>query len=246
MSKMIAVTGAPGSGKTTFSVKLAETLYSRSRGKSSVIVVFTDNVTPTIPVVFPNHKSEEIFSIGAVLSKPDFFADDIASNIVMTKGKMNLGFLGYKEGENIHSYPTYTKAKAKYFYEILSGITDYVIVDCMSLPDANHLTSVALEQSDRIIRLSTPELKCISFQISQHKLFATMGYIRSREMIVMNIPRQELTLAAQDAKSHLGKVTYSLPYSALLMEQYMEGNMALTLKDKRYTQIISEIAEGLV
>ena len=37
MGKLIAVWGSPGSGKTTFSVKLAEALYNRSRGKSAVI-----------------------------------------------------------------------------------------------------------------------------------------------------------------------------------------------------------------
>ena len=47
MGKLIAVWGAPNSGKTALSVKLAEAIYSRSRGKSSVIVVFTDIVTPT-------------------------------------------------------------------------------------------------------------------------------------------------------------------------------------------------------
>ena len=41
MGKLIAVWGSPGSGKTTFSVKLAEALYNRSRGKSAVIVVFS-------------------------------------------------------------------------------------------------------------------------------------------------------------------------------------------------------------
>lgn len=72
MGKLIAVWGAPNSGKTALSVKLAEAIYSRSRGKSAVIVVFTDIVTPTLPVVFPNFRSEDIYSIGSVLSKPDF------------------------------------------------------------------------------------------------------------------------------------------------------------------------------
>lgn len=38
MGKLIAVWGSPDSGKTTFSVKLAEALYNRSRGKSAVTV----------------------------------------------------------------------------------------------------------------------------------------------------------------------------------------------------------------
>ena len=105
MGKLIAVWGSPGSGKTTFSVKLAEALYNRSRGKSAVIVVFTDIVTPTIPVIFPNFRSEDVFSVGTILSKPDFFADDVVSNMVMTKDRMNLGFLGYKDGETITAFP---------------------------------------------------------------------------------------------------------------------------------------------
>lgn len=114
MGKLIAVWGSPDSGKTTFSVKLAEALYNRSRGKSAVIVVFTDIVTPTIPVIFPNFRSEDVFSVGTILSKPDFFADDVVSNMVMTKDRMNLGYLGYKDSENHHSFPEYTDKKAKY------------------------------------------------------------------------------------------------------------------------------------
>ena len=246
MSKMIAVWGAPNCGKTTFSVKLAETIYRSSGGKSAVIVVFADSLTPTLPVVFPNHRSEDVFSVGAILSKPDFFADDVVSNIVMLKNKMNLGFLGYKEGENIHSYPTYTEAKANYFYDTLLGITDYIIVDCMSDPNGNHLTRVALDRADSTVRLSAPDLKCISYQMSQQMIFAAAGLIKAGDLLVMNIPREELNMAAQDAKHHLGRIAATLPFSPALAEQYMEGNMVLPLKDKRYTQALKEIAERLV
>ena len=153
MGKLIAVWGSPGSGKTTFSVKLAEALYNRSRGKSAVIVVFTDIVTPTIPVIFPNFRSEDVFSVGTILTKPDFFADDVVSNMVMTKDRMNLGYLGYKDSENKHSFPDYTEEKAKYLYDVLVGIADYVIVDCMSIPDSNFLTSVTDLSYERSIFL---------------------------------------------------------------------------------------------
>ncbi len=125
MGKLIAVWGSPGSGKTTFSVKLAEALYNRSRGKSAVIVVFTDIVTPTIPVIFPNFRSEDVFSVGTILSKPDFFADDVVSNMVMTKDRMNLGYLGYKDSENHHSFPEYTDKKAKYQQRLVRCADEY-------------------------------------------------------------------------------------------------------------------------
>lgn len=243
MGKLIAVCGSPGCGKTTFSVKLAEVLYSRSRGKSAVIVVFTDVVTPAIPVIFPNFRSEDVFSVGTILSKPDFFADDVVSNMVMTKGRMNLGYLGYKDGENHHSFPEYTDKKAKYLYDVLVGIADYVIVDCMSLPDSNYLTSVALESADQIIRLSTPDLKCLSFEMSQLKNYASCGYLRENDVVVMNIPRSELNLVAADTRWQLGQINYTVPYSPTIMEQYMEGCLYEPMKDKRFMQAVRAVAE---
>ena len=246
MSKLIAVWGSPGSGKTAFSIKLAEALYNRSRGKCAVIVVFTDIVTPTIPVIFPNFRSEDVYSIGSILSKPDFFADDVVSNMVMTKSRMNLGYLGYKDGENNHSFPEYTAEKAKYFYDVLVGIADYVIVDCMSLAESNNLTQMAIENADQIVRLSTPDLKCLSFQMSQFKTFASRGYLRENEVSVMNIPRQEFNLAAADARSHLGKISFTIPYCSSLAEQYLEGCLYEPMKDKKFMQTIKAIAERVV
>ena len=246
MGKLIAVWGAPGSGKTTLSVKLAEALYERSRGKRAVIVVLTDIVTPTIPVIFPNFRSEDVFSVGTILSKPDFFADDVVSNMVMTKDRMNLGYLGYKDSENVYSYPEYTEDKAKHFYDVLVGIADYVIVDCMSLPDSNFLTKVALESAEQVIHLSAPDLKCISFQMSQMKIFASRGYLKDTDVVVMNIPRQELNMAATDARGYLGKIDVTVPYSTALAEQYMEGSLYEPLKDKKFMQAIRASSESVV
>ena len=245
MGKLIAVWGTPESGKITLSMKLAEAIYSRSRGKSIIIVVFTDIVTPTLPVVFPNLRSEDIFSVGSVLSKPDFFADDVVSNIVMTKRRMNLGYMGYKDGENRHSYPEYTEMKAKHFYDVLVGIADFVIVDCMSMLDFSLLTRVALKNADQTVRLSTPDLKCISFRMSQMKIFASHGYLKDSDVAVMNIPRQELNLSAADARTHLGKIELTIPYCPGIMEQYMEGVLYEEMKDKKFMQTVTAIVERL-
>ena len=209
-------------------------------------MVFTDIVTPSIPVVFPNLRSEDMYSIGSVLSKPDFFADDVVSHVVMTKDRMNLGYLGYKDGENHHSFPDYTEEKAKYLYDVLVGIADYVVVDCMSFPHANPLTKVALERADQVIRLSTPDLKCLSFQMSHLKTFASQGFLRDNDVTVMNIPRQEFNLSATDARSHLGKIAFTLPYCEGLTEQYMEGVLYEPLKDRRFMQSVKAVAERVV
>ena len=45
MGKLIAVWGTPESGKSTFSVKLAETIYHHFRERRSVVLVFTDDIS---------------------------------------------------------------------------------------------------------------------------------------------------------------------------------------------------------
>lgn len=240
MGKLIAVWGTPEAGKTTFSVKLAETIYRHFRERRSVVLVFTDDIAPAIPVIFPNYKYDAS-SIGAILSKPDFFADDIAANFVIPKGHMNLAFLGYKAGENTHSYPAYTMAKAKYFYDVLLSLSDYVIADCMSDPDANALTKAVLERADRTIWMSTPSLKSISYRISQNQLFAAAGYIKKEDISIINITRHELV--TQDTKAGRG---YTLPYSSAFMEQYMEGGLISPLKDKKYMQIFRAIVDEVI
>ena len=110
MGKLIAVWGSPGSGKTTFSVKLAEALNSRSKKSAGhkTLVVFTDLTSPVVPVVFPNRKSEDIYSLGSVLVKTDLSPNVIFSNTMFIKDRSDLGYLGYTAGENKFSYPALT------------------------------------------------------------------------------------------------------------------------------------------
>ena len=69
MSKTIAIWGSPNSGKTTFATKLAETIYEKYQ--ATVIVLYADNETPALPVVFPNYKKEDMFSVGVTLAKTE-------------------------------------------------------------------------------------------------------------------------------------------------------------------------------
>ena len=82
--------------------------------------------------------------------------------------------------------------------------------------------------------------------MSQQKIFASHGYLRENDVAVMNIPREEFNLAAADARLHLGKIAFTVPYCSTLTEQYMEGNLYEPLKDKKFMQTIRAIAERVV
>ena len=109
MAKTIAIWGSPHSGETTFATKLACAIYEEYQ--STVIVLYSDMVTPTLPIIFPNEKSEEMTSIGNVLSEVEITKESVVNQIMTVKSKVNLGFLGFRVGENKFTYPRFDEEK---------------------------------------------------------------------------------------------------------------------------------------
>lgn len=256
MSKLIAVWGSPESGKTTFSVKLAEAVNNRGKsgagtqnlhsGASSAIVVLTDIVTPVIPTVFPNKRESEIFSLGEILSKIDITKNTVVSNSIFIKDRKNLAFLGYKKYENHYSYPDNTEDKINLFYSVLKANTEFVIVDCTTLPENDLLTRIALKSADMTIRLCTPDFKCLNFWMSQRPIFMRMGYMKDTDVQVMNVPCAERQSAASEMRNQFGKVDFTVPFSSALLRQTMEGTLTEETADRKYNAVIKEIRDRVV
>ena len=244
MGKMIAVWGTPNSGKTTLSMKLAESLYlQEKRRKLMIMVVFTDSTTPSVPVIFPNYRDEEIYSIGALLAKTNLTVDDVFSYTTFAHGKDNQGFLGYKGAENIHSHPAYTREKAELMFDILKTNTDYVIVDCMCRPNDSLLTDVALKGADRIIWTEAPDLKSISYTLSQKTILAAQGYMRNDMVSIIHTVSSDFVMPVDAIKACIGHVDYVLPYSSSLALQCVEGTVGENLNDRKYMKAIARVAE---
>lgn len=183
MSKIITVWGSPNSGKTAISVKLAEHICRRLG--VVVTVVCTDMSAPALPVLFPNRKADDMFSLGAALSKPEVTQHEILKNTVTVKGKANLGFLGFTDSENRFSYPAFDSQKAEALFTALKGIADVVIADCAS-DIQNALTVSAMTLADTIIRVANPDLKSISFFSSQLPLLGDPKYKRDEHIVCLN------------------------------------------------------------
>lgn len=241
--KIISIWGSPHSGKTTFALKFAEALYKKSG--ATVIVIFSDVKTPTLPILFPNYKANELYSIGAVLSKTDIFANDVVANLITLKERMNLGFLGYRNCENRFSFPQYSIEKVEELFRALREIADYIVVDCETDPQSSVLTDYAMKQANVMCKIATPELSSLSFFHSQNSVMQAGGYYPSNQLFVMNIPNEDLTMLAADTGAHLGKVDLIVPYSPILREQYLEGTLVMSTHDKKYMQAIGVAVEAV-
>ena len=241
--KIIAVWGSPHSGKTTFSLKLGQALYEKTR--AAVVVLFCDITTPVLPVLFPNFKTTELYSVGTVLSKTDIFANDVVSNLITVKERADLGFLGYKNKENKFSFPEYDGGKAHELFLAISEVADYIIVDCESVPTSSVLSDFSMRNAGKCIKLCTPELSSICFYQSQNGIMLAGGYYPEQTLTVMNTPSPDLTMLVSDAGAHIGKIDITLPYSQSIRDQYLEGRLYMPTHDKKYTQAIDKAVEAV-
>jgi len=243
MSKIIAVWGSPNSGKTNFAVKLALSIAENK--SASVMVLFCDSQTPALPIIFPNKKADEIFSVGVPLSKTEILQSELLKNIVTVKSKSNIGFLGYKDGENQYSYPKFDKSKVAELLTALKTIVDYVIVDCTS--DYKDLLSIiALEMADNVLRFVTPDMKSISFFSSQLPLYADPKYKFDEHIVILNNLDKDLYTPIEDVKTHFKNVEFMFPFCREIRKQEMNGELIKELSDRKYNTIIKAIRDRVM
>ena len=241
---LIAVWGSPNSGKTTFATKLATAVYDRYQ--ATVAVLYPDLLTPTLPVLFPNEKTEDMGSIGIPLSKTEMDTEDLIRNAVVFKERNNLVYFGYRAGENRFTYPKYGRAKAEDFLQKLCGLVDVVIIDCPTDPESNVLATVGLEWANQIIRLASPDLRSISYYLSQIPAYSDSKYRLEEHIQGLITVNEDVFMPVEEAKAHLKDVRFTVPYSRAVKQQMQAGKLAEPTADKVFEARMREIAQKVV
>ena len=243
MSKVIAVWGAPHSGKTTFATKLARAIYDAYQ--ATVVVVYTDNETPTLPILFPNYKKEDLCSVGAALAKADIDRFEVVKQMVTVKDKPNLCFLGFTDGENKYTYPAYDDTKVRSLYSVLSALADYVIVDCTSsLKDP--LTRVAVQEAETVFRLAAPTLNSVSYLTSQLPLYADPSFRLDQQIQGICTVDADLYMPVEEIRAMLPGVRFTVPYSRAVKQQMLDGNLYEVVGDKKFNGKFKAIVDKIV
>ena len=105
--KLIAVWGAPHSGKTTFAAALG-TAIADTYAAATVIVLHSDIEAPMLSVLFPNAKSGSLGSVGIPLSANEPDTEQILANCTETKARPTLAVMGYRDGDTRLTYGVVT------------------------------------------------------------------------------------------------------------------------------------------
>lgn len=222
-SKVIAVMGSQGSGKTTAALKLALAL---SAAKKNVIVVFCDPFTPVIPAVLPAHIPHDT-SLGSLLTAPALTQATILNACVPTEKSDYISLLGYCAGESLMHYPQITREKAVEFFVLLRYLADYIIVDCTSTFEADPASIVAIELADRVLKLGTANLKGVSYYLTHNPMLADSRFRKdTHSTVIGNLKTgQDWEAAAQQ----LDGADFVLPYAPELEQQFDELALLMPL-----------------
>lgn len=241
MSKIIAATGAPGSGKTTAAFKIAQEIYCGT-SDNRVIFLSPDSLVPSVALLFPNYRPDELYSLGAVFDGTDICAEDVLKNSVVTKTMKNFLCLGYKAGENRYSYPEPTSDKADALFKALREIAGYIVVDCTS--QENDLVSKkALVCADSVVLVVSPDIKSMAYLSANMN---SLGSVSENCLKVLNITEKEIFSPVEDVKTTLKDVCCTLPYSRQLKQQMLDGRLQERTTDRKYLTGLSALTKKLI
>lgn len=234
---VLAVWGSPGAGKTTAAVKLAKYLADK---KKNVVLVLCDMTAPMFPCICPpsdleceKNSKRPYGSLGSILSAAHVTEPLVEYNMITHKKMSYITMIGMLKGENEYTYASYSKVQAQELIEALRKIAPFVIIDCSSYIANDILSAVALLESDSVLRLANCDLKSISYLSSQLPLLQNSNWDMDKQYKALsNIkPNHDIEHMA----TALGGISFKLPYSDEVEEQYLAGNLLadLTLKSSR-------------
>ena len=220
---IISVFGAPNSGKTTISCKVAA-IYAKE--KKNVILLSCDPIVSGVSQILNEkvkiEQRKENRSLGKLLSEVTIGTDHILRECMETKSN-HLAVLGYSYGETSASYPQYFQSTAQELISKLNFLADIVIIDCATDIISDLLSTVALQLSDRIIRICTAEPKSMIYYDAILPLLSDYIFKQKEHIKVLNRVRdfQEIDLSIEKYKG----IEVQIPYDLELEKQFLEAEL---------------------
>jgi hypothetical protein len=241
MSKIIAVWGSPGSGKSMFCCILAKAL---TRDRQKAIIINADAGTPMLPIWLPEQIIETTASIGRVLTSMEIDTTLVASKVTVLKSYPFIGLMAYSAGENPLSYPELRYDIILQLVSAAAKLVDYVILDCSS-NITNIFTPAAIESADVIVRILTPDLKGINYLKAHQPVMVDPRFRWGEHMTFAGMARP---FHAIDEMGHIiGGFEGLLPYSKEIDRCATQGGMfnAINYCTGKYMASLKKVREAV-
>lgn len=238
MGKVIAVHGAPCSGKTSLAMKLAQDIYCETTD-SAVIFLSPDLTVPSMGLLFPNYKPDEVFSLGDVLDNTEVTEDDVLHNLITVKTMKNFGCLGFRAGDTRLRFASPTQDKVNSLFSVLTRLSGYLIVDCTN-DETDLISKTGMSSASQLVRITKPDLKSMAF------LSCEPDGVRDCGIGVVNCAERDLYYPIEDTKSLMNGALITLPYCLKLKQQLLDGRMTEQLKDKKYRRELRKLTNILI
>ena len=234
-SKLIAVSGPPGSGKTTLTLKLAQEVHEKTKKK--VIYLSPDVLIPAMGAIFPKRDKASMLSLGAALEQVNLAITDILGVIATTKAMPNMGYLGYIPGDGPYSYAALSEKKVLQMFQLMRDNFDYIFIDCDRSRD-DLISTIGCGLCDHLIQIINPDIKSIAYYGFED--------IPDRAIQVLNILDNDIYLPIQDTNAHFPKIQFTVLYSRAVKMQMYNGELMDLLQDPIFRKAIKPIAELLM
>lgn len=235
MNKVIAIWGNPNSGKTALSIKLANEL---TKNKKNVILIHCDHETPAISSILPFTTTKDE-SLGALLSAMQITQESILKACIPVGGNRNLTVMSYLHGENDRTYAKFSKERIIDLFILIKHLADHIIIDCSSHIGEDLFSRAALELSDLVIRLITPDLKAISYFDSCLPLLSERKYNVGKQLKVISNVKPEMP--RDMVANKFGGIDLELKYSCELERQFVEARLFEALIEKKSKPYMGEV-----
>lgn len=235
VGKMIAVSGPPGSGKTTLTLKLAQEVHEKTKKK--VIYLSPDVLIPAMGAIFPKRDKASMLSLGAALEQVNLAITDILGVIATTKAMPNMGYLGYIPGDGPYSYAALSEKKVLQMFQLMRDNFDYIFIDCDRSRD-DLISTIGCGLCDHLIQIINPDIKSIAYYGFEE--------IPERAIQVLNILDNDIYLPIQDTNAHFPKIQFTVLYSRAVKMQMYNGELMDLIQDPIFRKAIKPIAELLM
>lgn len=240
---IISIWGQNGTGKTALSAALA----ARLAREINVLLVSGDKINPAYAQWLPDDRGKKIESIASILDNSRIDRDYLCTisfdqpyRIMPFPENERVGLMGYLKDDDAERYNSIEESSAGRFLEVVRSFVDITLIDGLSNPTEDALTSTAIQTADFVITLIEPSAKGVAY-LSTMQSWIAKSRIAPRHLLLAS-PVDENS-AIETVESTSGVQLFDiLPFSDEVRKKSNECRLSTQYK-KAYAKPVDRIAE---